>query len=250
MNPHHTPGADGSGFGMPPQGPSGAPPQGHPPQGPPPGGPGQPLQSPPPPPGRYSAGVVAVLAVIAVLAGSAFVGGGLAAGHVVTSSLVEEEPEPEPTEEPTEEPKETPGPSSTPEPTPTEEPEQTEEPTLEPEDMLTAEEAVNELRHEFSIGARADTTDEYCTSEEDDEESASLFQCTSAMDTDLVRVIAFETSGAAMFTAMALENDEESDAVDVQDACHIVLIWFEENGLEQDERDEMTNLIEESVSCY
>src|SRR5699024_6668964 len=67
---------------------------------------------------------------------------------------------------------------------------------------------------------------------------------------DLVRVIAFETPGAAMFTSMALENDEESDAVDVQDACHIVLIWFEENGLEQDERDEMTNLIEESVSCY
>ena len=246
MNPHHTPGSDGSGFGMPPQGPPGVPPQGYPPQGPPPpGAAGQPPQGPPPRPGRYGAGVVSVLVVIAFLAGSAFVGGGLAVGHVVTSSFVEEEPEPEPTEEPTEEP--TPSPTPSPTPTPTEEPEPTEEPTLEPEDMLTAEEAVNELRRDFDIGARADSTDEYCTSDEDEEES--LFQCTSAMDTDLVRVIAFETAGAAMFTAMALENDEEGDAVDVQDACHLVLIWFEQSGMEQDERDEMVALTENAAAC-
>src|SRR5699024_2240584 len=127
VNPHHTPGADGSGFGMPPQGPSGAPPQGHPPQGPPPGGPGQPLQSPPPPPGRYSAGVVAVLAVIAVLAGSAFVGGGLAAGHVGTSSLVEEELEPVPAEAAPEQPAESTSRSTSLEPTILAAPEQTDE---------------------------------------------------------------------------------------------------------------------------
>ena len=109
-----------------------------------------------------------------------------------------------------------------------------------------AEEVVNELRRDFDIGARADTTDEYCAAEEGE----SLFQCTSAMDTDLVRVIAFETAGAAIFTAIALENDEDGDAVDVQDACHVVLIWFEQNGLEQEERDEMAALTENAANCY
>jgi hypothetical protein len=193
--------------------------------------------------------VLAVLTVIAVLAGASFLGGGIVLGRAMTVGIAEsrspepaDDPADDPPPEETEDPTPTPTPTEEPSPTPTEEPTEEEEPV----ERLTAEELVNELHRDFSIDARTDTTADVCTAEDQED---SPFQCTSAMDTDLVRVIAFESEGIAMFAAIALQGDEEGDAVDVQSACHFVLIWFDYNDVDQGERDDMTSSAEEIAGC-
>lgn len=240
MNPHNTPG-QGDGFGSPP----------HPP------GPSGPLGPPPPRSGRYGTGLLAVLAVAAVLAGASFLGGGIALGTMLTGRVaagVAPEPSGEPggelTEEPsTEEPTPEPPPASDPTEGFTEEPsrEPTDEPPLGEENLISSEELVNELRRDFDISARQDITDEVCAS--GGEEEYSLFQCTSSMDTDLVRVAAFESSGIAMIAATAMTESEDNAAADIQEACHFVLVWFDHNGLDQGERDDMADAAREVVGC-
>ncbi|MFL1380528.1 hypothetical protein, partial [Nocardiopsis protaetiae] len=245
--------------GQPPMGPPvGPPPAGGPPPpaGPPPGGtpvgpppPGGPNPGGPPPPrSTYGTGLLAVLVVITVLAGGTFLGGGLLWGNRVIAGSAAAEPSPSPSpsaqESPTPEPEPT---EPAPTPGPTFEP--TERPTLPPEDLLTADELVAELREEYDIPSRSNLTGEICASE--DEEPAP-FQCTSATDTPLVRVIAFPSEGAAILAAVLLEQDleeGESDAVDVQDACHFVLIWFEESGTDQAQRDEIAQFTRDVVAC-
>ncbi len=278
MNPHDTPG-HGGGFGpsshepprshappeaLTPHGPHGRTPAnrpfpgqpayatpGPPPQGPPPQGP---FGSQPSRPGRYGTGLVTVLAVIAVLAGASFLGGGMALGGMMTGRITADE-EPEPRDGPGGEspsPTDTPSPTERPSPleypSPTEEPEPTEEPTTEPEELMSSADLVAELRRDFDISARQDITDEVCGSA-DEEEGYDLFQCTSSMDTDLVRVAAFESSGIAMLATMAMLESEDNTAEDIQDACHFVLVWFDHNGLDQGERDEMAEAAREIAGC-
>ncbi|NKY97414.1 PT domain-containing protein [Nocardiopsis alborubida] len=193
-----------------------------------------------------------MLAVIAVLAGASFLGGGLALGGRVTGLVAADggsDPSAEPSGEPTQEaPTEAPAPTR--EPLPTDEPsaEPTDEPTSEAENLISSEELIDELRRDFGIDARQDITDEVCGSDPEAEE-ATLFQCTSSMDTNLVRVAAFESSGIAMIAAMAMLESEENSAADIQDACHFVLVWFEENGLDQQERDDMAEATREIAGC-
>lgn len=200
-----------------------------------------------------------MLAVIAVLAGASFLGGGIALGGMMTDRVAagsgsesSAEPSGEPTRE--EEPSEDPAPTAAPEPTgeplPTDEPpvEPTDEPTSGTEDLISSEELIDELRRDFEIDARQDITEEVCGSDPDAEETA-LFQCTSSMDTNLVRVAAFENSGIAMIAAMAMLESEDNAAADIQDACHFVLVWFEENGLDQGERDDMAEAAREIAGC-
>ncbi|QUX30093.1 hypothetical protein KGD83_05980 [Nocardiopsis akebiae] len=258
--PWRPPGAHPPGGGPPPHGagyPQGA--QGpQVPQGPqgPYGLPPQPPQ--PPRPGRYGTGLVAVLAVIAVLAGASFLGGGLAVGGRVTglvAAVVDSEPsartgDEQNREAPTGDPAPTAAPEPTREPMPTDEPsaEPTDEPSPGTENLISSEELIDELRRDFEIDARLDITDEVCGSDPGAEETA-LFQCTSSMDTNLVRVAAFESSGIAMIAAMAMLESEENTAADIQDACHFVLVWFEENGLDQQERDDMAEAAREIAGC-
>ncbi|WP_306369934.1 hypothetical protein [Nocardiopsis sp. CC223A] len=192
---------------------------------------------------------MAVLVVITVLAGGTFLGGGLLWGNrvIAGSAAVEPSPEPSAAESPTPEPEPEPT-----EPAPTPEPtfEPTEEPTLPPEDLLTADELVAELREEYDIPSRSSLTEEICTP--DGEEEAAPFRCTSATHTPLVRVIAFPSEGAAILAAVLLEQDleeGESDAVDVQEACHFVLIWFPEFDTDQAQRDEITEFTRDVVDC-
>ncbi|MFI6574519.1 hypothetical protein ACIBFB_01870 [Nocardiopsis sp. NPDC050513] len=230
LDSHAPQGSQGGWGGQPPQGPAGPTP-------------------PPPParPGRYGTGILAVLTVIAVLAGASFLGGGIVLGQTVLSGFAEDAP-PEPSDTPTEEPTEEPSPTPDPyEPTgePTEEP--TGAPTSEPEELLTSEELVDALADGFDIAGRLDTTDDVCAPESGGEETP--FRCTSAMDTNLVRVIAFENVGIASIVAVGLAADEESEAVDVQSACHFVFIWFEVNGTDQGQRDDMVSTAEEITGC-
>jgi hypothetical protein len=195
---------------------------------------------------------VAVLAVIAVLAGASFLGGGLAFGGRVTGLVAaarSSEPSAEPSGEPTRE-APTGDPAPTGEPLPTDEPsaEPTDQPSSGAENLISSEELIDELRRDFEIDARLDITDEVCGSDPGAEET-TLFQCTSSMDTNLVRVAAFENSGIAMIAAMAMLESEENTAADIQDACHFVLVWFEENGLDQQERDDMAEATREIVGC-
>jgi len=192
-----------------------------------------------------------VLTVIAVLAGASFLGGGMALGWMATGGSAGTDapgPAAEPGADPSAEESPTARPTPTEEPSPTEEPPPTDEPSLEAEELLTAEELVNELRRDFAIEARVDVTDDICTADEE-EEAGNLFQCTSAMDTNLVRAIAFDGAGIALFAAMALQESEDSTATDIQDACHFVLIWFDENGMDQDERDDMADATREASGC-
>lgn len=234
----------------PPGAPGGPLPPGPPPPGPPPpGGPGPGGPRPPAPGGAHGTGLLAVLVVIAVLAGGTVLGGGLLWGNRVIAGSTAAEPGPGPSPSAGESPTPEPEPEPTePAPEPTFEP--TEEPTLPPEDLLTSDELVAELREEFDIPSRSSLTDEICTS--DGEEEAAPFQCTSATETPLVRVIAFPNEGAAILAAVLLEQDLEegdSDAVDVQDACHFVLIWFPESGTDQEQRDEITEFTRDVVAC-
>lgn len=244
----------GGGAGLPPQ--QGTPPQGpYGPQGPPPqgpqGGPGGPGG-----PGRYGAGMLAVLTVIAVLAGATVVGGTLLAGNAVTTAIADEEETDEPTDAPSAPPpsEESPSPRPSPTPTPTEEPFPTEEPSppdiTAPEDLLTAEEVVNELRHDHDIQQRVDTTEEQCEEQDEENPLGDLFSCSSAVDTDLVRVIAFDSDIiAGSISENMTDNLDEGDAIDAQDACHVVLVWFEENGTDQDQRDTMADDATEAIGC-
>mgnify|MGYP006887917593 FL=1 len=112
---------------------------------------------------------------------------------------------------------------------------------------MSSEDLVAELRRDFDISARQDITEEVCGAA--DEEEYDLFQCTSSMDTDLVRVAAFESPGIAMLATMAMLESEDNTAEDIQDACHFVLVWFDHNGLDQGERDEMAEAAREIVGC-
>ncbi|WP_159940436.1 MULTISPECIES: hypothetical protein [unclassified Nocardiopsis] len=233
MNPHDTSG-HGVGSGPPPPPPV-AP-------GPPPPGP---LGQPPPPRGRYGTGLVAVLAVIAVLAGASFLGGGIALGGMLTGRLAAGE-EPVPSAGPGGEPGRSPSPTA-----PTGEPAPTAEPPPEPApgavELMSSEDLVAELRRDFGITARQDTTEDICGPA--DEEESTLFRCTSAMDTNLVRVAAFESAAIAGIAAMAMLESEDGEAQDVQDACHFVLVWFEHNGLDRGERDAMAEAAREAAGC-
>ncbi|WP_152487051.1 hypothetical protein [Nocardiopsis halotolerans] len=213
----------------------------------------------PSPPGRYGTGLLAVLSVIAVLAGASFLGGGIALGGMMTGRVAADggpDPSAGPSGEPT---RETPtgAPTTAEESPPTEEPTAastdgpTEEPSEEPVDEPTAEnpisseELINELRRDFDIDARQDITEEVCGAggEEDP------LRCTSSMDTNLVRVAAFENSGVAMIVALAMRESEENTAADVQEACHFVLLWFDHNGLDQAQRDSMAEATREIAGC-
>ncbi|OOC55392.1 MULTISPECIES: hypothetical protein [Nocardiopsis] len=238
MNPHETPGY-GDGHGSSPR----------------PRPPRVPFGRPPSRPGRYGTGLVAVLAVAAVLAGASFLGGGIALGGMV-AERVAAAGGPEPSEEPAEAPHASEPPSGP--PAPTEDPlASTDEPTREPtgtpttgptaEELISSGELVTGLRSGFGIDSRQDITDEVCAPA--DEEERGVFQCTSAMDTDLVRVAAFESDGVAMLTAMAMRESEDNAAEDVQDACHFVLVWFEHHGLDQGERDDMAEAAREIAGC-
>ncbi|MFD6953564.1 hypothetical protein A6A08_10780 [Nocardiopsis sp. TSRI0078] len=196
---------------------------------------------------------MAVLAVIAVLAGASFLGGGIALGGMLTDRVAAGG-DPGPSEEPGVAPSESAPPTGSPSPTeeppvpsdgPTGEPEPTGAPTSE--ELMSSGELVDGLRDDFGIDARQDITDEVCTPSEGEEYTA--FQCTSSMDTNLVRVAAFASDGIAMFTAMAMQESEETTAEDVQDACHFVLVWFEHNGLDQGERDDMAEAAREIAGC-
>ncbi|MFV2197055.1 hypothetical protein [Nocardiopsis sp. LOL_012] len=230
MHPRHP--EPGRGFGPPP----------HPPQGPPPPPGPTPPQPPPKPPGRYGTGTVAVLAVIAVLAGGSFLGGGLFLGRSVFDGPAQGEdvpsapPSATPPEEPTPEPE--PEPTPSPEPTPTEAPEQ----------LITAPELVEELDGDFDISDRLNITADVCSTAEG--EQPAPLQCTTAMDTNLMRVVAFDGAGLALLAAAALEGREDSDLVDVRSACHFVLLWFDEEGvMGQEERDGMVTATEEISGC-
>ncbi|WP_444961155.1 PT domain-containing protein [Nocardiopsis sp. M1B1] len=195
---------------------------------------------------------MAVLAVIAVLAGASFLGGGLAVGGRLTglfAAVRDSESSARPSDEPTREaPTGDPAPTAAPEPTEEPSAEPTDEPTPGAENLISSEELIDELRRDFEIDARLDITDEVCGSDPGAEET-TLFQCTSSMDTNLVRVAAFESSGIAMIAAMAMQESEENTAADIQDACHFVLVWFEESGLDQQERDDMAEATREIVGC-
>ncbi|WP_150239271.1 hypothetical protein [Nocardiopsis quinghaiensis] len=194
---------------------------------------------------------MAVLAVIAVLGGASFLGGGIALGGMLTDRVAAAGG-PEPSEEPSEAPSEPASPTAPPAPTeepaaPTDEParEPTEDPTAG--ELMSSEELVTGLRGDFGIDSRQDITEEVCAST--DGEEHNVFQCTSSMDTNLVRVAAFENDGIAMLTAMAMLESEDNTAEDVQDACHFVLVWFEHNGLDQGERDDMAEAAREIAGC-
>lgn len=240
MNPNPNPGGE---FGLPPQGQQWS----HGPQPPP--GPQEPR-----PQGRYGTGLVAVLCVIAVLGGASFLGGGLAVGGMLTARIAEDPGSEPAAQEPSEEPAESPTPEEPPNPPEVPSPDLTEEPTDPPaedpdEPLLTAEEVVTELRDEYDdLQAGADMTGEVCEEDEDD----PLFVCTGAVHTNLVRVVTFENSFLAETLAMGIRNqaDEgEGDAVDAQDACHVVLVWFEEGGMDQADRDTMAGEVDGIVDC-
>lgn len=260
QDPQQGPPPGGSPFGAPasggpPPGPpsQGPPPQGPPPQGPPPQGP-PPPHGPfppqgPPPRGRYGAGLVAVLAVIAVMAGASFLGGGLALGGLATDRIAagrEPEPEPSPSVSPSPSPEETPSPTEDPfpSPEPTEEP--SELPTQEPEEKASAEDVVAELSGDYDLEAGVDISSDICDDEED------VFVCSSAVDTNLVRIVAFEDILTASVVIAGLRSqveEDDNDMVDVQNACHIVFIWFESGGMDQSERDSMTSDTEAFTGC-
>ncbi|WP_155989066.1 hypothetical protein [Nocardiopsis sp. CNT312] len=243
MHPHHP--EPGRGFGPPTHPPQGPPP----PPGPPPhwGAPGTtPPQPPPKPPGRYGTGTVAVLAVIAVLAGGSFLGGGLSLGGSVLDGLAQEEDVPLTT--PSAPPPEGPTPEPAPETTPSQEPAPEPPPTEASEELITAPELVGELDGDFDISDRLNITADVCSTAEG--EHPAPLQCTTAMDTNLMRVVAFDGSGLALLAAAALEGQEDSDLVDVRSACHFVLLWFDEEGvMGQDQRDAMVTAAEEISGC-
>lgn len=227
----------------------GVPPGGGAPPGPPGpyGGPGGPYFPPPPPrPKRYGTGVIAVLTVVGILSGAAVLGGGITAAHLLTGggpAVVAVEREPEEAR-----PAPEPSPTPTPEPSPTPVEEPTEEPSREPVEPMSAGDLVAELRKDYDISGRTDTTDEFCV-EDEDEEAPNLFVCHSATDTNLVRVVAFNNILIASAAAIGLQNGEDGNSIDVQPACHFVLIWFEEMGTSQEERDDMTRSAETIAGC-
>ncbi|RKS05456.1 hypothetical protein DFP74_1055 [Nocardiopsis sp. Huas11] len=211
---------------------------------------------PPPQPSRHGTGLLVVLTVIAILGGAAFLGGSLALTEAAVG-LVGAGPDEGVAERPSE--RESPDPrpsSSTAEPTrpPTAEP--TPEPTPEPDPSpsgpagaMTAADLVDALREEHAIGSRLDTTEEFCVESEESAEP-DPFLCTSAMDTDAVRIVAFENAGIAMAAALAMRDAQSgSDAQDTQDACHFVLVWFEHHGLDQGERDGMAADARSAAGC-
>ncbi|MDE3721118.1 hypothetical protein PWG71_06935 [Nocardiopsis sp. N85] len=188
-----------------------------------------------------------VLVVIAVLAGASVLGGGLVLGSVITGGAAAGEADTEPSPEPTREETPTPEPEPEPEPEPTSEP--TDEPTPAPEDLPTSDDLVAELRLEYDIRERRNITAELC---EGPEQEGTLFQCTSATDTEVVRVIAYAHEGSASLAALLLKEgmgEDGNDAVDVQEACHFALIWFEGSETDQAERDEMAEYAREAAGC-
>lgn len=171
---------------------------------------------PSPQPSRHGTGMLVVLAVIAVLGGAAFLGGTLALAERAVG-LVAERPE---------------GPTAGP-----------------GEDLMAAADLVDALRRDHPIGSRLDTTAELCAEPEEAAEP-DPFLCTSAMDTDAVRVVAFESAGVAVEAARAMrEAQAGSDAQDTREACHFVLVWFEYHGLDQGERDEMAAGARSAADC-
>ncbi|MGW5878487.1 hypothetical protein ACWFMI_18245 [Nocardiopsis terrae] len=239
MNPNPPPPGGGE-FGLPPQGPPPGPPWNHPPAGPP----------APPPSGRYGTGLLAVLSVIAVLAGASFLGGGLALTGALTDRIAADrgegvaEPSASPSSPPP--PEESPSPTRTPLPPPEPTGEPSGPPTEEPREKVSAEDVVAELGGDYELRAGVDITGELCEDEED------AFVCTSAVDTDLVRIIAFENVLVASIVITGLTAqiaEDDNDMVDAQNACHIVFIWFEGGGMEQSERDDMAGDTEEFAGC-
>ncbi|WP_304451762.1 hypothetical protein [Nocardiopsis sp. YSL2] len=204
---------------------------------------------PSPQPSRHGAGVLVVLAVIAVLGGAIFLGTTLALAERTIrlvaqgreDGLSERPSAPasagrEPSSDPAQEPSRPPVPGPTPAPS-------------DPGGLMAAAELVDELREDHSIGSRLDTTDEFCAGPEEAAEP-DPFLCTSAMDTDVVRIVAFESAGIAGEAARAMrEARPESEAQDTQDACHFVLVWFEHHGLDQGERDDMAADARAAAGC-
>lgn len=194
---------------------------------------------------------MAVLAVIAVLAGASTLGGGLAVGGLITGRIAEvRAPVPVPSVE-----ESAPAPS----PTPTLEPapEPIEEPTEKPSEPLdsdpwsmTADEVVEELREDYDLDSGLDLSNELCVAETEEDE---LFLCTMAVETNLVRVVSFDDPLVASTVVLGLlgqeESEEEGGAVDYRSACHIVLIWFEHAGMDEGERATMADDVEGIVGC-
>ncbi|QVJ02071.1 hypothetical protein KGD82_04215 [Nocardiopsis eucommiae] len=228
MNPHPPP-PGGNAFGSPPRG---AP------------------QGPPPPRGRYGTGLVAVLAVIAILAGASFLGGGLALGGVVTSRIAadrESDPRPSPSPSPSPTPEESPSPTEDPLPgsEPAEEP--SDLPTEEPREKVTVEEVISELSGDYGMNGGRDVTDDLCDGGEEE-----TLSCTSAMDTNVARVIDFDdilTASIVIVNLRSQAEEDDNDMVDAQNACHIVFIWFEGGDTDQSERDDMTRDARSFAGC-
>ncbi|KOX12107.1 hypothetical protein [Nocardiopsis sp. NRRL B-16309] len=117
--------------------------------------------------------------------------------------------------------------------------------------LMSADELVGALREDHGIGSRLDTTAELCAEPEGADEP-DPFLCTSAMDTDVVRIVAFGDTGIAAEAARAMRearSDGGHDARDTRDACHFVLVWFDHHGLDRDERDAMADDARSAAGC-
>ena len=93
-----------------------------------------------------------------------------------------------------------------------------------------------------------DVTGDICKAEDEED----LFVCTIAVDTNLVRIIAFDNMFTATLVIAGLQaqvEEDDNDMVDVQSACHIVFIWFDSTDMDQGERDSMAGDIETFVGC-
>ncbi len=190
-----------------------------------------------------------MIAVAAVLAGASFLGGGLALGGLATDRIAAgREPEPEPLPSVSPSPEESPSPTEDPFPSPEPTEEASEPPTQEPEDLASAEDVVEELSGDYDLQSGVDASGDLCEAE--DEEDA--FVCTSAVDTNLVRIIAFENMFTATLVVAGLQSqvgEDDNDMADVQSACHIVFVWFEGGDMDQGERDSMVSDTEAFTGC-
>ncbi|NYJ36388.1 hypothetical protein [Nocardiopsis aegyptia] len=168
---------------------------------------------------RHGTGMLAVLAVIAVLGGAAFLGATLTVAQRAVRLAAEGGARSGPTG------------SAAP---------------------MSAAELVEVLREDHPIGSRLDTTAEFCA-EPGESDEPDPFLCTSAMDTDVVRIVAFESVGVAAEAGRAMREarsgGDAHDAQDTREACHFVLVWLTHHGLEQGEREDMAADARSAVGC-
>ncbi|WP_017603542.1 hypothetical protein [Nocardiopsis alkaliphila] len=192
-----------------------------------------------------------MLVVIAILMGAFTLGGGLAVAGAIGDRIAEDglsAPRPPSVER-----------ALAPSPTPISTPEPAREAALEPAEgatrppdpwSMTADEVVEGLREDHGLDTGLDISDELCGTEAEEDE---LFTCTMAVETDLVRVVSFDGPLIAATVVLSLlgqeEGEVESGVVDLRNACHVVLIWFEGTGMDEGGRTAMTQDVEDIVGC-